>query len=190
MRLDRFVFAGGTHAAPTWSRAEMSIPCRMVVPRLRSSFLTAHWLLLWYSQVYPPYHRVCVSLSFGFPRGVCFSDNPSIRALAGGSLLTVRPSVRGSLMVIPFRQSVLAALGRYYPPDSLVAKVVQHEEEQPPNLPIWVSLLNLCDLTTDLMHICFRSPLQPARGLGRIRLAASAPFHPAFRIDDQSLPKG
>src|SRR5690348_10172284 len=98
-------------------------------------------------------------------------------------------------MVIPFRHSVLVVLGVCYPPDSLVAKVaLTHEESRPPeSCPFWarfISLLNLRDLTTAQMHICLRSPLQLAWGLSRIRLAASSPFHPAFRIDDHSLPKG
>jgi hypothetical protein len=70
-------------------------------------------------------------------------------------------------MVIPFRHSVLAALGTYYPPDSLVAKVVPTEAEQPPNLPFWagsISLFDPLDLTTAQVYIRFRLPLQLAGG--------------------------
>ncbi len=79
MRLGTSVFAGGTQTAPADARE--SVPSlRLVVEEEEAPPLSpALPLRSCDSPLYLPSSRVNVSLSPGFPRGLCFFDHPSSR---------------------------------------------------------------------------------------------------------------
>jgi hypothetical protein len=58
------------------------------------------------SWLYHPSDRADVGVSSGFPRGICFFGNPSIKRLAVGCLLFVSTAEESYLMVTPFRAGV------------------------------------------------------------------------------------
>jgi hypothetical protein len=165
-RLGRFVFAVGTRAVPVWPRAAMPRLFRSVVPSLRSPFPAALWLLLCDSPLYLPYHRVCVSLSSGFPRGIRFWRQsfhrgacgwfPAHRSTSGESLPDGYPVP--TLRSCCFRYVLSAG---FLGSEGALSKKISTTE----SCPFWTRSLSLFDLlvlTTAQMYIRLRLPWQPA----------------------------
>src|SRR5205807_8534855 len=99
-RLDRSVFAVGTPFVLACAR-ELVPSLRLVVLQPSLPFLCCD------SWLYPPSHRADVSVSSGFPRGLGFFGNPSLRELAVGCLLSGSTTRDNSRRVTPFRSGVL-----------------------------------------------------------------------------------
>jgi len=189
LRLGRFSFAAGTRSSLAYARE--------AVPSLRSPFPVALWFLCCYSRLYPPSYRVYVSLSSGFPGGVCALCPSFHRWLLAWSP-TPTPISESRPMVSSFRQSVFRyrrlALSAGFPGGEYWSK----EDLPAPSLALFgpsrsasrhLSHVGLLYVTTVQTRI--RCLAIAARLVVVLRWDRSvAPFHPALEIDDQSLLQG